>query len=187
MIRYKSSEHHVFHEAPIHPIPMTITEDTSIWMGSIPVVVINTSNAILSQSPLNKYPSECIESEKEWFIKSRIWVETLHLSKSIQYFMSYGQSHNNEQYCQCFVFWCVAPIALTLRPMHIFHQNMVHWKALEVLLILEYLHSSIQHKLVEIILFLWTLHLLWLMLLLRFRNVDTTHVHVIRKTRKCFS
>jgi hypothetical protein len=51
---------------------------------------------------------------------------------------------------------------------------------------MEYLNTQIQHTRVEIIQFWWDLHHLWLMLLLVFRNVDTTHVNVIIKTRKWF-
>jgi hypothetical protein len=49
-------------EASIHPLHIPSSEDKSIWMGSFTAVVIITSNAILIQSPLDKYPSECIES-----------------------------------------------------------------------------------------------------------------------------
>jgi hypothetical protein len=45
-------------EASIHPLPIPITEDTSIWMRTIAAVVIITSNAILIQSPVDKFPSE---------------------------------------------------------------------------------------------------------------------------------
>jgi hypothetical protein len=107
-LRYWMRRHELLLEVSIHLFPMPITNDTLIWKSTIAAVVIITSNAILSQSPLNKCPSDCFKSRNRGLSESFRCIWTIHLSKSIKYIMSYGHNHNTEQYWQMlrFLIWC---------------------------------------------------------------------------------